>query len=516
MSLAHWLLRTAQAHPELPAVALGPRRPRDSQAVRSYAELCRAAAALAGWIKRSGARRHRPVAILSENRLEVVETLFACWWAGYAAAPIDPTLPLPDLAAALAYCDAELCIASPRAAPRAAEAARNLTGLLVYDTVQYRRALQSAPATTPLAGGAKDIAWLAFSDREPGQPPRAATLSHSALMQLALSHLAELTPVRPRDAQIHAAPWHGPSGFALLPTLARGGVNVMPESGAFDPAELFDNAASWRCASTVVSPHHLRAMIDCGADVAEHCFRQIIFTGGLATPRLIGDGLDRFGARLAQVYGVTAFPLGLSRLSAHDVAERASPHWLGRVQSVGRPFLSTEICVRDGSAKRCAEPGETGELFARGPIGMRGYWRDRRSRRPHGDGSWRATGVRARLDALGYLSVDGQIGDGPRASFQALSRVEEAMLARSDVADAAAVDIGRDESCVVVFICRDRSRSPDLLDPTAPPPGVCAVLETDAIPRSAAGRPWRETLRRRAEAALGPGDGARPEACRVA
>lgn len=496
MTLAHWLLRTAQAHPEFPAVALGPR------AARRYSDLARAAAALAGWIKRSGARRHRPIAVVSENRAEVVETLFACWWAGYAAAPIDPSLPPEDLAAALDYSEAELCFASPRAAPRVAEIASGLIGLLVYDAPQYRRAVEKGPCAPPLSGSAKDIAWLAFSDREPGEPPRAAMLSHGALMQLALAHLAELNPVRPRDAQIHAAPWHGPSGFTLLPTLARGGVNVMPESGAFDAAELFENVAHWRCASTLVTPPMLRAMIASEADAAPEHFRRIIFTGAPATPELISAALRRFPARLAQVFGSTAFPLGLTRLNTHDVADRCDPRWRTRIESAGRPFLATEICVRDGSGRRSVDPGEAGEIHARGPIGMRGYWRDRRSRRSHSDGAWRATGVLGALDDQGYLSVEGRVGAAPGARLREIAQIEEALLARPGVCDAAAV-FAKCAGGVVAFVSRSRGVAP--LDALAPPPGVGAVREIDAIPRSPNGKPWRERLRRIVEAATSAG-----------
>ncbi|MEL6978334.1 MAG: class I adenylate-forming enzyme family protein [Pseudomonadota bacterium] len=454
MTLAHWLHRTAQAHPQSPAAALGPKT------VRRYRELGAAAGALATFLRRSGARRAKPIAIVSENRAEVIETLFACWWCGLTAAPIDPTLGEADLTAALAYADAEICFASPRASGAVMGARAGLKRVIVYDGREYRAALSCDEASGPAPTPTKPAAWLSFSDREPGQPPRAAVLSHGALMNMALSLLGEVDPVKPRDAQLHALPWWGPAGFAMLPALARGGVNVMPETGDFDPAELFENASRWRRASTVVSDHHLRSMIDCRAKMAQNHFRTLVVSGGGVSPELIQEGLAKFGPRLARIYGQCAFPLGLTRLNAHDVSARSEPFWATRIRSVGRPFLLTEIAIRGENSNSALGPDQVGRIFARGHHGMKGYWRDRRGKSEPGGGAWRFTGMLGSMDAHGYLSV---LGDpehllhtrgGDRAPPEQL---ESALLDEGAAADVGATtrrNANTGEPEIVVFYQR--------------------------------------------------------------
>ncbi|MEM9724387.1 MAG: class I adenylate-forming enzyme family protein [Pseudomonadota bacterium] len=502
MTLAHWLLRTAQAHPDLPAVALGPRE------ARRYGDLARNAAALAGWLRRSGARKVQPVAIISENRVEVLETLFGCWWAGFAVAPIAPDLAPEDLTRALAYAEAETCFVSPKAAGAVMAAAPEaVSHIIEYEGLGYLRALKAEPIDTPLAGSNRDTAWLAFSDLEPGDDPRAAMLSHEALMSLALSLLAEVDPVRPRDAQIHATPWHGPGGFMLLPTLARGGVAVMPETGAFDPAEVYDNAAKWRRASTILSETHLRLLLASGADMDGADFRTVALTGVGASRRLIERGLERFGPRLARIYGQCAFPLGVTRLNCHDVSSRGEAFWEERVASVGRPFLTTEISIRPEDEHRNVEPGEQGWIHVRGQHGMRGYWRDRRSKVSNGAPAWRRTGMRGAVDQHGYLRVHGapeHMLPGRNGALTAPESLEATLLDRGDAADAGATTrpkfdaFGRpDGEEIVTFVVENTAsppRQPDLIGGAALP--IAAQYAVEDLPRSSNGRLRRATLKR--------------------
>ena len=46
--------------------------------------------------------------------------------------------------------------------------------------------------------------------------------------------------VAPGDAILHAAPMSHGSGLYIMPHVARLGVQVMPESGGFEPEEIFE------------------------------------------------------------------------------------------------------------------------------------------------------------------------------------------------------------------------------------------------------------------------------------
>lgn len=515
MSLAPLLDRTALAHPDFPAVAIGPKT------IQSYRELAGAAARIAAWLKKTGARRSTPVAIVSENRSEVLESVFGCWWAGFSVAPLDPDADADDLRRALAHAEAQIVIVSPRHASAAAAAAGPaVKHILEMSGREFRRALRLDPIA-PRSVAPNAAAWLAFEEIEPGERPCAAMLSHDALTHLSLSLLAEVDMTLPRDSQILAGRWHGSGGFTILPVIARGGVVVMPESGDFDPAEVFENAAAWRRASTLASPTQLRRMARSTADVAETNFRTMVLHGEPAAPGLVAEALERFGSRIAQVYGQNAFPLGLTRLNRYDVAARGDPNWRNRAGAGGRPFMCTEISLRAPSGPVTQDWGAIGQICARSVMGMKGFWREPILNAESQGGGWRRTADVGVFDANGYLRVLGRLEDlltrrrGEPAQV-APCGPEEALMSDPGVIDAAVVEVegrlarrdGPNGPIRVGFVqnCPHADvRQSSLLGVADDRLNVDVdvVVPLDTVPRTASGRAHRRTLRRLAKTALG-------------
>ena len=54
-----------------------------------------------------------------------------------------------------------------------------------------------------------------------------------------VAYAAEVDPVTPGDAILHAAPMSHGSGLYIMPHVARLGVQVVPETGGFEPEEVF-------------------------------------------------------------------------------------------------------------------------------------------------------------------------------------------------------------------------------------------------------------------------------------
>lgn len=75
-----------------------------------------------------------------------------------------------------------------------------------------------------------------------------------------------------------------------------------------------------------------------------------------------------------------------------------------RPNSIGIPVPSTELCCLDEDGNEVAQ-GEPGELAARGPQVMKGYWRkpDETAKTMRGD--WLLTGDIGVMDADGYFSI---------------------------------------------------------------------------------------------------------------
>ena len=95
-NVAALLARAGRRWPRLPALALAER------VVCDYVTLARRASCIAGAFAAAGLAESDRVAIVSRNMPEYVEALFACWWAGLVAVPVNAKLHTRDLGFILA------------------------------------------------------------------------------------------------------------------------------------------------------------------------------------------------------------------------------------------------------------------------------------------------------------------------------------------------------------------------------------------------------------------------------
>ena len=117
------------------------------------------------------------------------------------------------------------------------------------------------------------------------------------------------------------------------------------------------------------------------------------------------QALDRFGPRLAQIYGQGESPMTITGCRKDDIADRDHPRWRERLASAGRPYRCVEVMVADDE-DRPLPAGETGEILCRGDTVMAGYWQQpggERGRRLRG--GWLHTGDVGAFDADGYLTL---------------------------------------------------------------------------------------------------------------
>ena len=208
----------------------------------------------------------------------------------------------------------------------------------------------------------------------------------------------------PGDPILHAAPMSHGSGLYIMAHVLQRGVNVVPESSGFDPKEIFELLRAWPRTSMFVAPTMVKRMVESSAECPSENIRTIVYGGA---PMYVEDALkalDRFGPRLAQIYGQGESPMTITMLPKTELADREHPRWRERLASVGRPYACVEVCVAD-EQDRPLQLGEAGEILCRGDTLMAGYWRDPQASAAALRGGFLHTGDVGAFDADGYLTL---------------------------------------------------------------------------------------------------------------
>jgi len=434
MNLAVWLHRAGLAHPDRPAVGRGDR------VVRSYAAFAGRAARLAGTLREGcGLAPGDRVVIAAKNSPDYLDALYGIWHAGLVAVPANAKLHGAEFGYIIAQSGARVCLASPEvAAEIAPHAPPTLERLIAIGSADYERLFAADPIDV-VPRAADDLAWLFYTSGTTGRP-KGAMLTHRVLARLSEAYAAEVDAVTPGDAILHAAPMSHGSGLYIMAHVMRLAINVAPESGAFEPDEIFRLFGAWGRASMFAAPTMVKRLVAHGGDLDATSIRTIIWGGA---PMYVEDALlalDRFGPRLAQIYGLGESPMTITTLAREDIADRDHPRWRTRLGSAGRPFAGVDVIVAD-DADRPLPPGETGEVLCRSDVVMRGYWQNAAASAATLRGGWLHTGDVGVLDADGFLTLKDRSNDliisGGANIYP--REVEEVLLRHRDVREVSVI-----------------------------------------------------------------------------
>jgi len=166
------------------------------------------------------------------------------------------------------------------------------------------------------------------------------------------------------------------------------------------------------------------------------CVQAVVIGGGPASPVLVRQIRERFGAALAMRYSCTEAGVGLGTAFT-DPPEDAE-------ESVGRPHPGVTLTIVDPDSDVVRPDGQEGEVCLRSPAVMRGYWNDPKATAAAflADGSVR-TGDLGVIDDRGRLHLVGRRTERyVRGGYNVHPQeVETALAAHPDVSQVAVVSI---------------------------------------------------------------------------
>jgi len=394
MNLALWLQRSAQRDGECAAIAHGLQR------WCTYAELAQRAAALAAWLRSGGVEPGDRVGIFLANRPEYLVMMWGAWWAGAAAVPINAKLHPREAAWILGHSGARLAFVD--AAQRGELFGCGVTCALHTELPPLRAA---GSLSEPVPRADTDPAWLFYTSGTTGRP-KGVVLAARQLRAASFGYLSEVQSIAPGDAMLHAAPLSHGSGLYHLPYVMHAGVNVVPASGGFDPAEIVELAAHWRNASLFAAPTMVRRLVDhvAAAGRRPEGLATITYGGGPMYLADIERALQVVGPHFAQIYGQGESPMTITVLPRGVINDSAHPRHRERLASVGHAQPMLEVSIRD-DVGAALPAGATGEVCVRGEVVMQGYWQQPEATDAAIRDGWLCTGDVGRLDGEGFLTL---------------------------------------------------------------------------------------------------------------
>jgi long-chain acyl-CoA synthetase len=445
----------------------------------------------------AGVEPGAPVGVMLPNGADLVATLFGVWRTDAVYVPLNPRLSQPEV-------DDVLATVRPAA---------------IVTVAEHGDRFGDLPVVFPDAGGVKlrpgradpqrldgDVALVQFTSGTTGRP-KPVLLRHSTVMTLLDGVIRKLRGGRsgssgspmPNLIPVSLSLWAGI--YNVLFALRVGAPVVVMDR--FQPRSFAELVARFGIRSTVLPPAAMTMLCD---EPGLDDLSPLRFVRSITAPLSPWQARrfkDRFGVAVLNCYGQTELGGEIVGWNASDARE----HGDDKLGSVGRPHEGVALRVVDEGGSE-APDGVAGELWVRTPALISGYadggdlgdLGDRLS----ADG-WFRTGDVARIDAEGFVWIEGRVSDmvnrGGLKVYPA--EVEEVLRLDPRVADAAVVGVPDDRLGEVpwAFVVTRDGAPPDAAalaglcrDHLAPYKVPVRLEGIDALPRNEVGKVLKATL----------------------
>jgi fatty-acyl-CoA synthase len=381
----HWdvgyiVQKRAEMSPDKPAIIF------EDEPV-TYKELNQGVNRAAHFMRKRGIRNGDRVSVVLLNCVEFLEVYFACAKLGAILVPLNHRLVGPELEYQLNDCGARMVVfhdalvdnidqirarlkteadkfiymasGSPRGngselprCPAWAEDYHELTG----DQPTSEPVPESpVPFDAPLA--------IVYTSGVTGNP-KGAVLTHEQTY-FKNFQIAFYTEAQPGDVFVAQMPLFHSGGLFIVatPSLCAGMTMVMRRG--FNPAEFAADIERYRGTIVLALTTMWGMILETGKlDETDVSSVRCVLGGGERTPPSLFEELAKRGLHMQQGFGQTENS-AMMMLPKEDIQRKMG--------SIGKPGFFTDIWIKGSNGKRAA-PGEIGEIVAKGPTVMNGYW----------------------------------------------------------------------------------------------------------------------------------------------
>ena len=280
--------------------------------------------------------------------------------------------------------------------------------------------------------------------------PKGVMLSHDSLTTYLLAN------VEPPDPDAHESnllpmPLYHIGGFQTALAAVYGGRTLVLMQ-QFDSEQWLELAQRERPTRSILVPTMLKQLID-HPEFSQHDLSslRVVTYGAAPMPqdviRRAIEALPR--VQFINAFGQTESAATIAMLGPEDHVLQGTPQEVERkvyrLSSIGRPLPDVEVVLVNEDGEQIAQ-GEVGEIVARGPRIMSGYWQHRGETADVIRGGWLHTGDLAYQDEDGYIFLAGRAKDFIKRGGEMVSpeEVERVLASHPSVDEAAIIGVPDD------------------------------------------------------------------------
>jgi acyl-CoA synthetase (AMP-forming)/AMP-acid ligase II len=380
---------------------------------------------LANGLLKLGAGKGAVIAFIQVNCNQCVETYFAVAKTGAIYLPLNFRAKEKELTYMLNTAEASVLIVGERYIPMVKSIQPELKYLkhLVsiekkHEDMPYYEDIikQSSPDEVVADIDEKDTTILMYTAGTTGLP-KGVMLSHTSFSTYVLENVSPPDPDID-ERNILTVPLYHVAGIQAMMAAIYGGRTLVMER-QFDPEEWMTLVEKEKANRAMMVPTMLKQLLD-HPNFKKHDLSSLkVITYGAAPMPLpvIRKALDEFpGVSFINAFGQTETASTITALGPEDHHITGTPEEkekkLKRLASIGKPMADVEMKVIDAETGKTLGVNQVGEILARGPRVMSGYWKDEeKTRKTIDKDGWVHTGDVGYVDEEGYYFLSGRSSD---------------------------------------------------------------------------------------------------------
>jgi len=383
------------------------------------------------------------VAVLMLNSPRYLELYYVTDQIGAIIVPLNTRWNLDDMVFALQDSGSKLLVFDDRFATCREPIAARCPELRQSHIADFEKLTAEAPGDPGEEGDPHedDVAGLFYTSGSTGGP-KGVMLTHRNVFANSM-HLSFLTGFDPHRVFLHVAPmFHVADASCTYAQVMSGAAHCFLST--FEPEAFLKAVEQSRITEAFLVPTMINMVVNHPAlEQFDTSSLKRVYYGASPMPLdLLFRAKRKLTCEFAQAYGLSEAGPSLTYLAPEDHTFEDDDRPYIPVKSAGRTLLGCEVRVFDLNDRE-VPTGEVGEIVARGPNIMKGYWNRPDITAETLRGGWLHTGDMGAFDEAGYLYILDRKKDmiKPGSENVYSPEVESAICAHPEVLEAVVIGV---------------------------------------------------------------------------